>query len=142
MALEVKKDPAMLEKILKLHAGIETDLRRKNTPSRAAIEALTHEQLAAQAKTTPTTLSRFLNKHEIRGDVFVGSRFAFSKALAEKISLAVFYSSQTLLCENCAWLVRDSSPDWAAKSDVLAAKFRHQYQEILAEIKAKQPLNP
>jgi hypothetical protein len=134
LAKIVQKDPVMLAKIEELHAGIKTDRRRKNTPSRRVIEALTHEQLAEKCETTPTTLTRFMHKHGIIGDVVVGSRLAFSKPLAEKIREAVFYSKLALTAVHCAHTLRDTQPEEAAKADALAEEYRADLARVLSNI--------
>jgi hypothetical protein len=134
LAVIVQKDPVMLAKINSLASGIAADRRKRNTPSRRVIEALTHEQLAEKAKTTPTTLSRFLSKHGIYGDVRVGSRYAYSKALAEKISAAVFWAGFALTATHCGHVMRDSSPKEADESHALAATYRAECDRILASI--------
>jgi hypothetical protein len=134
LARSVQKDPQMLAKIEKLHAGIKTDLRKRNTPSRRVIEALTHEDLSKLTETTPTTLGRFLSKHGIVGDVRVGSRLAFSKQLAEKIREAVFFSRLALTATHCAHLIRDTHPDEAAQGDALAAEYRADLARVLSKI--------
>jgi hypothetical protein len=137
MTALVKRNPVMLTKIEKLHAGIKTDLRRKNTPKRAVMEALTHEQVASLAQTTPTTLTRFLGFHGISGDVLVGKRLAYSKPLAAKISDAVFYSSLALCAANCAAMLKDSNPSEAEQGRTLAAEHRAKCAEIVASITRK-----
>lgn len=134
LAKIVQKDPVMLAKIEELHAGIRTDLRKRNTPSRRVIEAMTHEKLAEKCETTPTTLTRFMHKHGIIGDVVVGSRLAFSKPLAEKISEAVFYSKLALTAVHCAHTLRDTQPEEAAKADTLAAEYRGDLARVLSNI--------
>jgi hypothetical protein len=134
LAKIVQRDPVMLGKIESLHAGIVADRRRKNTPSRRVIEAMTHEQLAEKCETTPTTLTRFMHKHGIVGDVVVGSRLAFSKPLAEKIREAVFFSRLALLASHSAHKLRESSPTDAAKGDALAAEYRADLSRVLSNI--------
>ena len=134
LAKIVQKDPVMLAKIEKLHAGIKTDLRKHNTPARRVIEAMTHEQLAENCETTPTTLTRFMHKHGIIGDVVVGSRLAFSKQLAETIREAVFFSRLALLASHSAHKLRDTQPDEAAKGDALAAEYRADLARVLSRI--------
>lgn len=134
LAKIVQRDPVMLGKIESLHAGIVADRRRKNTPSRRVIEALTHEQLAEKCETTPTTLTRFMHKHGIIGDVVVGSRLAFSKQLAETIREAVFLSQLALLASHSAHKLRDTQPDEAAKGDALAAEYRADLARVLSKI--------
>jgi hypothetical protein len=134
LARSVQKDPQMLAKVNALHAGIKTDLRKRNTPSRRVIEALTHEDLSKLTETTPTTLGRFLSKHGIVGDVRVGSRLAFSKPLAEKIREAVFFSKLALCATASAQLIRDTRPDEAAQGDALANEYRADLARVLATI--------
>jgi hypothetical protein len=134
LARSVQKDPQMLAKVNALHAGIKTDLRKRNTPSRRVIEALTHEDLSKLTETTPTTLGRFLSKHGIVGDVRVGSRLAFSKQLAEKIREAVFFSRLALCATHSAHLIRDTHPDEAAQGDALAAEYRADLARVLSKI--------
>jgi hypothetical protein len=135
LARSVQKDPQMLAKVNALHAGIKkTDLRKRHTPSRRVIEALTHEDLAKLTETTPTTLGRFLSKHGIVGDVRVGSRLAFSKQLAEKIREAVFFSRLALCATHSAHLIRDTHPDEAAQGDALAAEYRADLARVLSNI--------
>lgn len=134
LAAIVTRDPVMLGKIESLHAGIVADRRRKNTPSRRVIEAMTHEQLAEKCETTPTTLTRFMHKHGIIGDVRVGSRLAFSKPLAEKIREAVFYSKLALTAAHCAHTLRDTQPEEAAKADALADEYRADLARVLSTI--------
>jgi hypothetical protein len=134
LAAIVQKDPVLLAKVNSMHDGIVAARRKRNTPDRRLMEALTHEQLAKKAKTTPTTLSRFLSKHGIYGDVQVGSRFAYSKALAEKISEAVFWAGFALTATHCGHVMRDSSPKEADESHALAATYRAECDRILASI--------
>jgi hypothetical protein len=134
LARSVQKDPQMLAKVNALHAGIKTDLRKRNTPSRRVIEALTHEDLAKLTETTPTTLGRFLTRHQIAGDVRVGSRMAYSKPLAEKIREAVFFSKLALTATHCAHLIRDTRPDEAAQGDALANEYRADLARVLSNI--------
>ena len=98
------------------------------------IEALTHEDLSKLTETTPTTLTRFMHKHGIVGDVVVGSRLAFSKPLAEKIREAVFYSKLALTAVHCAHTLRDTQPEEAAKADALAAEYRGDLARVLSKI--------
>jgi hypothetical protein len=133
----VQRNPVMLAKIEKLHADIKIDLRRKNAPKRPVMEAITHDDVAKFSQTTPTTLRRFLDHHNINGDVLVGSRMAFSKPLAVKISEAVFHSQLSLLATNCAAMLKDSSPEDAEQGRFLAAKNRAKCQEIVASITRK-----
>jgi hypothetical protein len=134
LARSVQKDPQMLAKVNALHAGIKTDLRKRNTPSRRVIEALTHEDLAKLTETTPTTLTRFMHKHGIIGDVVVGSRLAFSKQLAEKIREAVFFSRLALLATHSAHKLRDTHPDEAAQGDALANEYRADLARVLSTL--------
>lgn len=134
LAKIVQKDPVILAKIEKLHAGIKTDLRKRNTPSRRVIEALTHEQLAEKCQTTPTSLGRFLSKHRIAGDVVVGKRIAYSKSLAEKIAEAVCFNANAVLASICALDFRESSPEVAADSDRIALENRAERDRILATL--------
>jgi DNA-binding MurR/RpiR family transcriptional regulator len=134
LARSVQENPVMLAKVNALHAGIKTDLRKRNTPSRRVIEALTHEQLAEKCETTPTTLTRFMHKHGIIGDVRVGSRLAYSKPLAEKIREAVFFSKLALCATHSAHLIRDTHPDEAAQGDALAAEYRADLARVLSKI--------
>jgi ribonuclease D len=134
LARSVQKDPQMLAKVNALHAGIKTDLRKRNTPSRRVIEALTHEDLAKLTETTPTTLGRFLSKHGIVGDVRVGSRLAYTAPLAETIREAVFFSKLALCATHSAHLIRDTRPDEAAQGDALADEYRADLARVLATI--------
>jgi hypothetical protein len=134
LARSVQKDPQMLAKVNALHAGIKTDLRNRNTPSRRVIEGLTHEQLAEKCETTPTTLTRFMHKHGIIGDVRIGSRLAYSKPLAEKIREAVFFSKLALCATHCAHLIRDTHPDEAAQGDALADEYRADLARVLSTL--------
>lgn len=109
----VKKNPKLLAKIETLAASIKRDLRRRNTPARRVIEAVTHEQLAELCETSPTSMSRFLSRFKISGDVLVGSRLAYSKKLAELIREAVFWNSNALWASWGADTMRESSPDKA-----------------------------
>ncbi|MFZ4716591.1 MAG: hypothetical protein ACOYMT_03525 [Chthoniobacterales bacterium] len=134
LAWSVQENPVMLAKVNALHAGIKTNLRKRSTPSRRVIEALTHEQLAEKCETTPTTLTRFMHKHGIIGDVVVGSRLAFSKQLAEKIREAVFFSKLALCATASAHLIRDTHPAEAAQGDALANEYRADLARVLATI--------
>jgi hypothetical protein len=134
LARSVQKNPQMLAKVNALHAGIKANLRKRNAPSRRVIEGLTHEQLAEKCETTPTTLGRFLSKHEIAGDVRVGSRLAYSKPLAEKIREAVFFSKLALCATHSAHLIRDTQPAEAAQGDALANEYRADLARVLATI--------
>jgi hypothetical protein len=134
LAKIVQKDPVMLAKIEKLHAGIKTDIRKRNTPSRRILEAMTHEQLAEKCETTPTSLSRFLSKHKIAGDVVVGKRIAYSKSLAEKIAEAVCFNANAVFASICALDFRESSPEVAADSDRIALENRAERDRILATL--------
>ncbi len=130
----VQKDPVMLAKVNTLADGIAADLRKRNTPSRRIIEALTHEQLAEKAQTTPTTLGRFLTKHGIAGDVLVGNRLAYSKQLTGKICDAVFFSKLAMTAAHCSHKLRETQPDEAAKGNALADEYRAELARVLATI--------
>ena len=130
----VQKDPVMLAKIEKLHAGIKTDLRKRNTPSRRVIEALTAEELAEKCETTPTSLGRFISRHKIAGDVIVGKRIAYSKPLAEKIAHAVWLNSIAVCASGCAGVFRESAPEEAADADRIARENYADRDRVLATL--------
>ena len=134
----LRKDPTLLAKVNALAAGIKADrkaeLRKRNTPDRRVIEALTHEQLAEKCETSPTSMSRFLSRHKIAGDVVVGNRIAYSKQLAAKIADAVYWNGNALWASWGADAMRESSPAEAEELARLQKEHASRRDAVIASL--------